>query len=113
MPRKVLNLIILVPVAVVLIVLSVANREAVSFALNPFNPKDGVLSVSAPFFVFLFVALIVGMIIGSFATWLNQGKYRKRARSEAREAVRWQAEAEKARRSDDAAASRSITPLPH
>jgi hypothetical protein len=28
-------------------------------------------------------------------TWLNQGKHRKRARSEAKEAVRWQSEADR------------------
>ncbi len=102
MTRKIVNVVILVPVAVILIVLSVANREWVRFALNPFNPDDKLLSVSAPFFVFLFAALIAGMLIGSFATWLNQGRYRKRARREAREAVRWQAEADKQKRVNEA-----------
>lgn len=102
MTRKIINVVILVPVAVILIVLSVANREWIPFALNPFNPGDKVLSVSAPFFVFLFAAFIIGMLIGSFATWLNQGKYRKRARKEAREAVRWQAEADKQKRVNQA-----------
>jgi len=111
MTRKVLNIIILVPVAVILIVLSVANRESVTFALNPFDPADAVLSVTAPFFVFLFVALIVGMVIGSFATWLNQGKYRKRARSEAREAMRWHAEADKQKELAQQSTERGIAPL--
>ena len=102
MTRKIVNIVILVPVAVILVVLSVANREWVRFALNPFNPDDKVLSVTAPFFVYLFTALIVGMLIGAFATWLNQGKYRKRARKEAREAVRWHAEADKQKRVNDA-----------
>lgn len=111
MTRKVINLIILVPVAVILIVLSVANRESVTFALNPFEPTDSVLSVTAPFFVFLFVAIIVGMVIGSFATWLNQGKYRKRARSEAREAMRWHAEADKHKERANPSSERGIAPL--
>jgi uncharacterized integral membrane protein len=111
MTRKVLNLIILVPVAIILIVLSVANRQSVTFALNPFVPTDSVLSVTAPFFVFLFVALIVGMIIGSFVTWLNQGKYRKRARSEAREAMRWHAEADKQKELAKQSTERGIAPL--
>lgn len=111
MTRKVLNLIILVPVAIILIALSVANRESVRFALNPFDPTDSVLSVAAPFFVFLFAALIVGMVIGSFATWLNQGKYRKRARSEAREAMRWQAEADKQKEMARQSTERGIAPL--
>ncbi len=97
MTRKLINIIILIPIAIVLIVLSVANREAVTLALNPFRPEDTVLSVSAPFFVFLFAALILGMVIGSLATWFTQGKHRKKARREAREVVKWQTEAGKQR----------------
>lgn len=95
MAGRIIKIVILVPVAVILIVLTVANRHDVTFALNPFNPADKVVAATAPFFVFLYVALIIGVIIGSFATWLAQGKYRKRARTGEREAVRWQAEAEK------------------
>ncbi|HET7412158.1 MAG TPA: DUF1049 domain-containing protein [Pararhizobium sp.] len=95
MAARIVKIVILVPVAVILIVLTVANRHAVTFALNPFNPSDQVLAATAPFFVFLYVALIIGVIIGSFATWLNQGRYRRRARTGERDAVRWQAEAEK------------------
>jgi uncharacterized integral membrane protein len=97
MTRKLINLIILVPVAIVLIVLSVANRSVVTLALNPFDPGDPVLSVSAPFFVFLFLSLMIGMVVGSLATWFRQGRYRKKARREAREAVRWHTEADKQR----------------
>jgi len=97
MTRKLINIIILVPLAIVLIVLSVANRETVTLALNPFKPGDSLLSVSGPLFVFLFAALIVGMIVGSLATWFRQGKHRKKARREAREAVKWQTEADRQR----------------
>ncbi|MGO7624316.1 LapA family protein, partial [Rhizobium ruizarguesonis] len=48
-------------------------------------PEDQVLAVSAPFFVFLFIALITGMLIGAAATWFSQGKHRKRARTEDKE----------------------------
>ena len=62
------------------------------------------LAVSAPFFVFLFIALISGMLIGSAATWFSQGKHRKRARTEAKEAIRWQGEADRHRtRAEDIA----------
>lgn len=97
MARKLINILILLPIAIVLIVLSVANRDTVTLALNPFDPSDNLLSISAPFFVFLFATLILGMIIGSAATWFRQGKYRKKARSEAREAVKWHTEADKQR----------------
>ncbi|MBP1841887.1 putative integral membrane protein [Rhizobium petrolearium] len=90
--KKIISLLILVPLGIVLIVLAVANRQMAILALNPFRPEDSVLSVSAPFFVFLFLAVLIGMVIGSAATWWSQGKYRKQARAEAREAVKWQKE---------------------
>ena len=68
--RKLVFLFVALPIAVVLIMLSVANRQAVTLALNPFDPADTLLSVTLPFFVFLFAALITGMIIGSLATEL-------------------------------------------
>ena len=97
MIMRFVKLAILVPVAIVLIVLSVANRHMVTLALNPFRPDDSLLSLSLPFFVFLFLALMAGVVLGSLATWWAQGKYRKRARDEAHEARKWREEADKQR----------------
>lgn len=94
MTKKIINLIILLPLGILLVVLSVANRQNVTMALNPFRPQDQVLGITAPFFVFLFVALIVGLLVGSCATWVSQGRYRKRARNEAKVAIKLQGEAE-------------------
>jgi uncharacterized integral membrane protein len=95
MIKRIIALAILVPLGIVLIMLSVANRQAVTLALNPFDPTDALLSVTLPFFVFLFLALITGMILGSLATWFKQGKHRKRARVQASEAVKWHTEADR------------------
>lgn len=90
--KRILSLVVFVPIGIVLIVMAVANRQMVTLALNPFQPQDTILSVSAPFFVFIFVALLAGMLIGGFVTWWNQGRYRRQARVEAKEAQKWQAE---------------------
>ncbi|MDP2120743.1 MAG: DUF1049 domain-containing protein [Hoeflea sp.] len=95
MIKRIVVLAILIPLGVILIMLSVANRAAVTLALNPFDPTDRVLSVTLPFFVFLFLAMIVGMVIGSLATWVKQGKHRKQARVQASEAVKWHSEADR------------------
>lgn len=108
MIKRILGLVILIPLAIVLIMLSVANRDAVTLALNPFDPTDQVLSATAPFFVFLFAALMLGMIIGSLATWFKQGKHRQRARASATEAVKWQSEADRQK----AKAQQTSTALP-
>lgn len=108
MIKRIFALVIFIPLAIVLVMLSVANRAAVKLALNPFEPGDQQLSVTAPFFVFLFVALIVGMIIGSLATWFKQGKHRKHARKSASEAIKWHTEANRQK----AEAQQTATALP-
>lgn len=110
MTRKIINLLVLLPLGIVLVVLCVANRQPVTLALNPFRPEDGMLSVSAPFFVFVLLALVTGVVFGSCATWLAQGKHRKRARLEAREAVRWHEEAD---RQKAAAESLGVAAIEH
>ncbi|MBP1851282.1 lipopolysaccharide assembly protein LapA domain-containing protein [Rhizobium halophytocola] len=100
MLKKIVTLFVLVPLGILLIVLCVTNRQSVSLAFNPFKPADQALSLTAPFFVWLFVALILGMVVGSFATWFSQGRYRKRARVEAKSAVHWKKEVDKKTRTD-------------
>lgn len=103
-----IKLIVLVPIAVILVVLSVANRHFVTLALNPFKPDDTLLSLSLPLFVFLFIALMVGVVLGSLATWFAQGKYRKQARDEAHEARKWREEAGKQRTRVEEITTRSL-----
>ena len=110
MMKKIVNILILAPIGIVLIVLSVANRQPVTLALNPFRPEDSMLSVTAPFVLYLFLAVILGMIIGSAATWISQGTHRKRARTEASEAVTGHTEAEKHKSRAEAATAQNLLP---
>lgn len=103
-----IKLIVLVPIAVILVVLSVANRHFVTLALNPFRPDDTLLSISLPLFVFLFVALMSGVVLGSLVTWFAQGRYRKQARDEAHEARKWREEAGKQRTRVEEITTRSL-----
>ncbi|KQR77942.1 hypothetical protein ASG25_06560 [Rhizobium sp. Leaf384] len=105
MLRKILNIVVLVPLGIVLVVLCVANRQQVTLGFNPFDPADTVLAISGPFFVFLFLAVILGLVIGACAVWFSQGKYRKRSRVEAKEALKWHTEAEKRRLQQEAIVS--------
>ncbi|MGN6535669.1 MAG: LapA family protein [Mesorhizobium sp.] len=84
--NRVVLVVILVPLAVVLIALAVANREMVAFTVDPFNPGNPSLTVTLPFFIFLFAALGLGMIVGGVVTWIRQGRYRKLARQRRLEA---------------------------
>ena len=86
--KRIIAIIVLVPLAVVLIALSVANRATVQFTIDPFNPGNPTLSYNAPLFLWLFGALLLGVVIGSLVTWFTQGKHRRRARSSKLEATR-------------------------
>src|SRR5688500_14811950 len=77
---------VFVPLAIILIALAVANRGAASFTLDPFNPCNPALTWQMPLFVLLFAAIALGMIVGSLATWVKQGRYRKLARQRSQEA---------------------------
>ena len=79
-------IVVFVPLAIILIALAVANRELVAFTLDPFNPGNPALTWQLPLFVLLFAAIALGMIIGSLATWVKQGRYRKLARQHSHEA---------------------------
>jgi len=94
--RRLVSLLILLPIAVLLLVFAVANRKPVSLSLDPFEPTDPVLSISGPFFVYLFVALIAGVLIGGVGVWLTQRSYRRDAKRLRRESERLRAEAARA-----------------
>jgi len=80
MLNRFITVVVLIPLAVILIALAVANRAPTSFTIDPFNPGNPGLTITLPLFVLLFIALAIGLIIGSLATWLRQGRYRKLAR---------------------------------
>ena len=85
MYNRFLLIIVFVPLAIILVALAVANRELVAFTLDPFNPGNPALTLKLPLFVFLFLALVVGLVVGSAATWLKQGRYRRLARQREQE----------------------------
>lgn len=89
MIRRLIQILIYLPIAVILIVLSVANRHPVTISLDPFGGVEPSLSVSLPLFVIIFAALFVGVVIGGVAAWLSQAKWRRRARESTRNAARW------------------------
>src|SRR5262249_35081410 len=85
-----------------LVTLAVANRHAARLVLDPFNPDTPVISVELPFYAYLFAMLIVGVVLGSIATWLGQGKWRRLVRTRTHEAMRWKLESERLLRERDA-----------
>lgn len=88
MLRRFVSLLIFVPLAIVMIALAVANRSAVAFTIDAFNPGSPLLTWQVPLFALLFSALAAGLLVGSFATWLAQGRHRRAARQNKAETER-------------------------
>jgi hypothetical protein len=95
--RRLLFFVVLVPLGVIAVALSVANREPVALSLDPVGSLGAAWSVSAPLFVFLFAALAVGVVIGGIAAWFGQSKWRFAARVERANMARLRREVERLR----------------
>lgn len=95
MVGKLVWFLFLIPAAIILIALSVANRNVVPLTFDPFTAGNSYLTINAPLFALLFAALAAGLIIGSLATWFAQGRNRRRARQAELEAAQWKGELKK------------------
>jgi len=84
--HKLVLAVVVVPLGLALVTLAVVNRKPVQLSLDPFGGTEPGLSLEAPFFLFLLGSFALGLLIGGIATWLGQGKWRRHAREEAREA---------------------------
>lgn len=86
MLRKFVWLFLVLPAGVILVALALANRHTARLNLDPFSSQNPFLAFDAPLFVFLIGALLVGLIMGGMLTWLKQGRWRKAARRNERDA---------------------------
>src|SRR5690606_13276958 len=86
--KRILSWLFGVPVALLVIILAVANRRPVMFSLDPFSLDQPWFAVEVPLYVLLMSCLILGMLIGGVSAWLTQGKWRKEARHRRQEVRR-------------------------
>ena len=82
-----LKFLILAPVAALLVLFAVGNRQPVTLTFDPVV-VSGAFSITVPFFVVFFAILVLGLIIGYIASWWAQGVHRKAERHLRRECDR-------------------------
>jgi uncharacterized integral membrane protein len=99
--RRFLWIVVGLPVAIVLVSIAVANRGPVRLILDPFRPEAPFWSMQAPLYAYLLGALTLGVLLGGFATWTTQSRWRRTARMKSQDAMRWQAEADRLARERD------------
>ena len=80
MLRKIVTAIIVVPLVAIIVAFAVANRQPVTVSFDPLASTTPAYAATLPLFVLIFVVLILGVLIGGFAAWLRQGKWRGAAR---------------------------------
>jgi lipopolysaccharide assembly LapA-like protein len=89
--------VVLLPLGIIAVALSVANREPVRLSLDPLGSLGPAWSLSLPLYALLFAVLAVGVVIGGIAAWLGQSKWRYAARAERANASRLRREVERLR----------------
>lgn len=85
--KRLISWIVGLPVAVIFIAFAVANRRAVTVSFDPLSLDTPALAIQLPLWLVLAGGVLVGLITGWVAAWLNQGKWRKATR-EARSKLR-------------------------
>ncbi|MEG9883953.1 MAG: LapA family protein [Hyphomicrobiales bacterium] len=90
--KSALSWVVGLPVAVAIIVIVAANRQLVTFSLDPFSQSDPWFAVETPLYVLIAGAVMLGMLAGATSTWFAQGKWRKAAREAWRELRRIEAD---------------------
>jgi uncharacterized integral membrane protein len=105
--RKLVAYAILIPLAIIIVMFAVANREIITVSFDPFDTARPAFALKMPLFMLIFVLVGVGVVVGGIAAWLKQHKWRARARraeAEARD-LRARLDTEQPRRNLPAEAS--------
>ena len=103
MLRRIVAALVLAPLAVLIVLLALANRQAVTISLDPSLGEKPALAVTQPLFLVLLVAVTAGVIIGGLAAWPAQARWRRRARRAQAQAQALRSETESLRERLDAA----------
>jgi uncharacterized integral membrane protein len=83
---------VLLPVAILVVALAVANRDLVRVSFDPFSPDMPVFSATLPLYLLLFIAVAVGVLLGGCGAWLGQSATRRTSAERRREIRRLEGE---------------------
>jgi uncharacterized integral membrane protein len=107
-----LKALILLPVAILIVLLAVANRAPVTLSLDPFSQEAPEFAFQLPLFAVIFAAIMLGVLVGGTASWLAQGKNRKTRRQLRREARQLRYETERLKAQSPASTTLPATIVP-
>jgi uncharacterized integral membrane protein len=111
--KNFLKALIVLPIAALIVLFAIANRQIVTVRLDPF--ETGILpfeNVTLPLFLVLFLAGLLGVIAGGIATWLAQGKHRRAAKQHKREAQSHRTELDRMKAREETQTAMAALPPP-
>src|ERR671916_48297 len=71
-----LKALILLPVAILVVLLAVANRGPVTVSLDPFSREAPEIAFTLPLFALIFLAVMLGVVIGGGGAAPRPGRHR-------------------------------------
>jgi uncharacterized integral membrane protein len=74
------TLFVLVPVAVIAAILAVANRQPVTFRLDPFAADNSAVVFVMPLFLLVFLSFLIGVLVGGATMGLRHRRTARRKR---------------------------------
>ena len=108
---RVIKAIILIPLALAIVVLAVANRQDVVLVLDPFGLYEPFTHLVLPLYVLLFIVAALGVLAGGLGAWWSQRAARERARFFEREAMVLREDLDQLRRLPSQSADPPVPPL--
>jgi uncharacterized integral membrane protein len=75
---KLFHWLVTVPIAVILIVFAVANRDPITLTFWPLP-----VALTAPTYIVVLLTLLVGFLLGELVAWINGRNWRREARHNA------------------------------
>ena len=103
---RMLNYLLLTPIAALILIVAYAFRGWVSIGLDP-TGFSGLKPVDAPEYAALLAAMAVGVVAGGVSAWLGQGGRRRALREAEQEIRRLRAELQAARYAAEPVLARS------
>jgi uncharacterized integral membrane protein len=73
MIRKIVRALVLIPLAIILVSLAVANRQVVTVSFDPFDRADPAFSLALPLYVLILALVIAGVILGRGSPGIRAG----------------------------------------
>lgn len=82
---RIISWIFLASLGIAIIILSIGNKEAVTFSFYPLP-----FAMDIPLFALILAGGFIGVLLGSLKTWMNDGKSRRENRQSKREIAKLQ-----------------------